>query len=242
MKFIRRSLGLLSLLALGLLPASAQNRVVVNDSIDALMKQGIVPVTVVSDDATIGQLVTFALSAHGAFSVRTNSSVRVTIGRTGTTAVVACDHPSFTFQTTIEARDQDDLALRVADAAVVGLGRAWKLKPLFAATKVAFVSKFTGNQEIYTTNLVHSKTSRVTNLRNTSHSPRWNQDGTRLTFITSAMTGFPEIYSTNGIGNPRGVVTNVRGALGAASSGPDGRLAFASSCLLYTSPSPRDRG
>ena len=107
MKFIRRSLGLLSLLALGLLPASAQNRVVVNDSIDALMKQGIVPVTVVSDDATIGQLVTFALSAHGAFSVRTNSSVRVTIGRTGTTAVVACDHPSFTFQTTIEARDQD---------------------------------------------------------------------------------------------------------------------------------------
>lgn len=229
MKFIRRSLGLLSLLAMGLLSASAQNRVVVNDSIDALMKQGIMPVTVVSDDATIGQLVTFALSAHGAFSVRSNSSVRVTIGRTGTTAVVACDHPSFAFQTTIEARDQDDLTLRVADAAVVGLGRAWKLKPLFAATKVAFVSKFTGNQEIYTTNLVHSKTSRITNLRNTSHSPRWNPDGTRLTFITSAMTGFPEIFSTNGIGNPRGVVTNVRGALGAASAGPDGRLAFASS-------------
>jgi len=229
MKFIRLSLGLLSLAAFGLVPVHAQNRVVVNDSIDALMKQGIMPVTIVSDDAAVGSSVSFALSAHGAFSVRTNSSVRVTIGRTGTTAVVACDHPSFAFQTTVEARDQDDLALRVADAAVVGLGRAWKLKPLFAATKVAFVSKYTGNQEIYTTNLVHSKTSRITNLRNTSHSPRWNPDGTRLTFITSAMTGFPEVFSTNGIGNPRGVITNVRGALGAASAGPDGRLAFASS-------------
>ncbi|MEY4402385.1 MAG: hypothetical protein RIR91_420 [Verrucomicrobiota bacterium] len=229
MKFFRLSLGLVTLLAFGAVAASAQTRIVVNDSIDALMKQGIMPVTVVSDDATIGELTTFALGAHGAFSVRANSAVRVTIGRTGTTAVVACEHPSFAFQTTVEGRDQDDLALRVADAAVVGLGRAWKLKPLFAGTKVAFVSKFTGNQEIYTTNLVHSKTARITNLRNTTHSPRWNQDGTRLTFITSAMTGFPELFSTNGIGNPRGVVTNVRGALGAASSGPDGRLAFASS-------------
>jgi len=229
MKFFRLPLAFLTVAIAGLVPASAQDRIVVNDSIDALMKQGIVPITVVSDDQAVGDLVRFGLGAHGAFTLRTSSSVRVTIGRTGTTAVVACDHPSFAFQTTVEGRDQDDLALRVADAAVVGLGRAWKLKPLFAATKVAFVSKYTGNQEVYTTNLVHSKTSRITNLRNTTHSPRWSPDGTRLYFITSAMTGFPEIFSTNGIGNPRGVVTNVRGALGAASAGPDGRIAFASS-------------
>jgi len=229
MKFFRLPLALALAAFAVTAPLPAQDRIVVNDSIDALMKQGIMPITVVSDDQAVGDLVRFALGAHGAFSVRASSSVRVSIGRTGTTAVVACDHPTFGFQTTVEARDQDELALRVADAAVVGLGRAWKLKPLFAATKVAFVSKYTGNQEIYTTNLVHSKTSRITNLRNTSHSPRWSPDGARLYFITSAMTGFPELYSTNGIGNPRGVITNVRGALGAASAGPDGRIAFASS-------------
>ncbi len=229
MKIFRLSLVGLTLLFAGTRQAAAQGRVVVNESIDALMKQGIIPITIVSDDAAVGSLVQFALGAHGSFSVRANSSVRISIGRTGTTAVVACDHASFAFQTTVEARDQDDLALRVADAAVVGLGRAWKLKPLFANTKVAFSSKFTGQQEIYTTNLVHSKTTRVTNLRNTSHSPHWTPDGTRLYFITSALTGFPEIYSTNGMGNPRGVITNVRGALGAASAGPDGRITFASS-------------
>jgi len=229
MKFFRLPLALVAA-AFALSPRlPAQDRIVVNDSIDALMKQGIMPITVVSDDQAVGDLVRFALGAHGAFSVRAASSVRVSIGRTGTNAVVACDHPTFGFQTTVEARDQDELALRVADAAVVGLGRAWKLKPLFAATKVAFVSKYTGNQEIYTTNLVHSRTSRITNLRNTTHSPRWSPDGTRLYFITSAMTGFPEVFSTNGAGNPRGVVTNVRGALGAATAGPDGRIVFASS-------------
>jgi TolB protein len=206
MKFFRLPLALVAA-AFALSPRlPAQDRIVVNDSIDALMKQGIMPITVVSDDQAVGDLVRFALGAHGAFSVRAASSVRVSIGRTGTNAVVACDHPTFGFQTTVEARDQDELALRVADAAVVGLGRAWKLKPLFAATKVAFVSKYTGNQEIYTTNLVHSRTSRITNLRNTTHSPRWSPDGTRLYFITSAMTGFPEVFSTNGAGNPRGDV------------------------------------
>ena len=151
------------------------------------------------------------------------------LGRTGLSAVVACDNAGYAFTTNVEAKDEDQLALKVADAALVGLGRRWQLKPLFADTKVAFVSRFTGYAEIYVTNLARSKTLRLTNYRNTSIGPRWSADGSRVFFISSFRSNWPEIFSTNGMGEAAKVITNVRGALGAASSGPDGCIAFASS-------------
>jgi TolB protein len=193
------------------------------------MAKGIVSVAVVSDDPALGSLVQFALSTHGAIQVSPSSSVKLRIGRSANTAVVACDNALYTFTTNVEARDEDQLALKVADAAIVGLGRKWQLKPMFADTKVAFVSRFTGHAEIYVTNLARSKTMRLTNYRNTSIGPRWSADGSRVFFISSFRSNWPEIFSTNGIGEAAKVITNVRGALGAASSGPDGRIAFASS-------------
>jgi hypothetical protein len=102
----------------------------VDSKIEALMAKGIVSVAVVSDDPVLGSLVQFALSAHGAIEVSPSSSVKLRIGRTANTAVVACDNPLYAFTTNVEARDEDQLALKVADAAIVGLGRRWQLKPL----------------------------------------------------------------------------------------------------------------
>ena len=210
-------------------PLFSQDKVVVNEDIAALAAKGIVSVAVVSDDPVLGSLVQFALSTHGAIKVSPNSSVKLRIGRTANTAVVACDNALYMFTTNVEARDEDQLALKVADAALVGLGRKWKLKPMFADTKVAFVSRYTGHPEIYVTNLARSKTMRLTNYRSTSIGPRWSADGSRVFFISSFRSNWPEIFSTNGIGEAAKVITNVRGALGAASSGPDGRIAFLSS-------------
>lgn len=207
----------------------AQDRVVINESIDAEIKRGVMPVTILCDDLSLASMVKFAVNAHGAFSVRNGSSLQVKIGRNGVTAAVACDNPRATFQTTVEAKDEDELALRVADAIIVGLGRTWQLKPLFADTKVAFVSRYTGHAEIYSSNLIFSRTRRLTNLASTSVAPRWSNEGSRIYFVTSARSGFPEIFSTNGSDKPRKVIVDVRGALGGASSGPDGRLVFASS-------------
>ena len=210
-------------------PLFGQGNVVVNDDIAAQARRGLVSVAVVSDDPTLGSLVQFALSTHGAIQISSGSSVKVRIGRTGLSAVVACDNAGYAFSADIEAKDEDQLALKVSDAALVGLGRRWQLKPLFADTKVAFVSRFTGYAEIYVTNLARSKTLRLTNYRNTSIGPRWSADGSRVFFVSSFRSNWPEIFSTNGLGEAAKVITNVRGALGAASSGPDGRIAFASS-------------
>ncbi len=210
-------------------PLFGQGNVVINEDINALAAKGIVSVAVLSDDPALGAMVQFALSAHGAIQVSPNSPVKVRIGRTALAAVVACDHPSCAFTTNVEGRDEDQLVLRVADAALVGLGRRWQLKPLYADTKVAFVSRYTGHAEIYVTNLARSKTMRLTNYRNPSIGPRWSADGSRVFFISSVRSSWPEIFSTNGIGEASKVIVNARGALGAASSGPDGRIAFASS-------------
>jgi TolB protein len=223
-----RLLALCSCLCLSLV-ASAQDRVVVNDSIEGEVQRGVVPVTLVADDQTFGDQVRVALGMHGAISLRAGSSLRVVVSRAGLTATAACDNARFAFQTSVEGRDEHDLILQVADAVVVGLGKRWQLKPLFAGTKVAFVSRYSGKQEIYVTNLARSRTLRLTNYQSTSNSPRWSADGARVYFVTSFRSGFPEIFSTNGIGEAAKVITNVRGALGGASSGPDGRIAFASS-------------
>jgi TolB protein len=223
-----RLLALCSCFCLSLV-ASAQERVVVNDSIEGEVQRGVVPVTLVADDQTFGDQVRVALGMHGAISLRAGSSLRVVVSRTGLTATAACDHARFAFQTSVEGRDEHDLILQVADAVVVGLGKRWQLKPLFAGTKVAFVSRYSGKQEIYVTNLARSRTLRLTNYQSTTISPRWSADGARVYFVTSFRSGFPEIFSSNGIGEAAKVITNVRGALGGASSGPDGRIAFASS-------------
>jgi TolB protein len=153
----------------------------------------------------------------------------VRIGRGGLAAVVSCDNALCAFTSNVEGKDEDQLALRIADAAIVGLGRRWQLKPLFADTKVTFVSRRTGSAEIYVTNLARSKTLQLTKYGNTSIGPRWSADGSRVFFISSFRSNWPEIFSTNGYGEASKVIVNVRGALGAASSGPDGRIAFASS-------------
>jgi TolB protein len=210
-------------------PLFAQGNVRVDTEIDGSISRKIVPVAIVSDDPVLRDLVQFALSTHGAIEISAGSSVKVRIGRSGLAAVVACDNALYAFSTNVEGKDEEQLALRVADAAIVGLGRRWQLKPLFADTKIAFVSKRTGKDEIYVTNLARSKTLQLTKYGSTSIGPRWSADGSRIFFISSFRAGWPEIFSTNGYGEAAKVITNARGALGAASSGPDGRIAFASS-------------
>ena len=177
-------------------PVFGQGNVRIETDIAGYAKRKIVPVAIVSDDPTLGSLVQFALSLHGGIEINPTSSVKVRIGRTALAAVVACDNPTYAFSTEVEAKDEDQLALKVADAAIVGLGRRWQLKPLFADTKVAFVSRRTGNAEIYVTNLARSKTLQLTNYRNTSIGPRWSADGSRVFFISSFRSNWPEIFST----------------------------------------------
>ncbi len=221
---------LLALLAVLLAsPLFAEPNVVVNTGIEGSINRKVMPVAIVSDDPVLGNLVQTALSAHGAIELSAGSPVKVRIGRSGLAAVVSCDSPLCTFSTNVEGKDEDQLALRAADAALVGIGRRWQLKPLFDGTKVSFVSRRTGKAEIYVTNLARSRTLQLTKYGSTSIGPRWSADGTRVFFISSFRSGWPEIFSTNGYGEAAKVITNVRGALGAASSGPDGRLAFASS-------------
>ncbi len=220
----------LAFLLAALVPALAlaQGNVVVTDPVTADLQRGQVSVSVVCDDRSLGELVQYALSLHGAVRLQPNGAARVVISRQGVSATVACDVPRFAFQKDVRGRDEEELALLAADAVLVGVGRALRLRPLYAGTKVAFTSRGSGHDEICKTTLVRARTLLLTSYRNTSIAPRWNADGTRINFISS-LDGFPGLYTTDGVGAPRPLLTGVRGAIGAASSGPDGRLVFVSS-------------
>lgn len=205
----------------------AQSKVVVSDSVDAELSRGRVAVSIVSDNDNLGNLVRYALSLHGAIMLQPNGAARVVISRRGTSATVACDVARFAFQQEVQGRDEEELALKAADAVIVGVGRALRLRPLYAGTKVAFTSRASGHDEIYKTTLVRLRIRVLTSYRNTSIAPRWNADGTRINFISS-LDGFPGLYTTDGA-SVRPLLTGVRGAIGAASSSPDGRLVFVSS-------------
>jgi hypothetical protein len=53
----------------------AEERVVINDNIEATVQSGVIPITITCDDPTLGAMVRAALNAHGALSVRNGSSV-----------------------------------------------------------------------------------------------------------------------------------------------------------------------
>ena len=107
----------------------AQGNTKIEKEIDGLISRKIMPVAIVSDDPVLGSLVQSALSTHGAFEISPTSSVKVRIGRGGLAAVVSCDNALYAFTSNVEGKDEDQLALRIADAAVVGIGRRWQLKP-----------------------------------------------------------------------------------------------------------------
>ncbi|GBL43590.1 hypothetical protein EMGBD4_10890 [Verrucomicrobiota bacterium] len=95
-----RLFALLSALGLSLI-APAQERVIVDGSIDGVVPRDGVPINVVADDRAFGDQVRAALGVHGALNLRPDASARVTISRSALTATAACDHPRFAFQTSV---------------------------------------------------------------------------------------------------------------------------------------------
>jgi len=226
------------LLALASLPAAlpAQGGITVTDDVSAQVSAQRITVQVSGTDAALTEQVRQALALHGAFAVTTSSGVRVNLDRAGAGARVTCAQPGYAFETEVQGRDTGELALRAADAAVVGLGSRFKLRPLFADTRVAFLSRLgVGRHEVYAGNLLMRGVRPLTRLNCENQGPRWSADGNRVFFVSYAK-GVPDLYSAPyPFGEPRPVIAGLRGTLSGGAASPDGRrLAFSSSNLGKT--------
>jgi Tol biopolymer transport system component len=228
----------LLLLALAAFPLAlvAQGRVTVTDDVSAQVAAQRITVQLSGTDAALTEQVRQALSLHGAFTVSTASGVRVSLDRAGNGARVACAQPGYAFETEVQGRDVGELALRAADAAVTGLGRRFNLRPLFADTRVAFLSRTgPGRHEILAGNLLMRGVRPLTRLNCDNLGPRWSADGNRVFFVSYAK-GVPDLYTAPyPFGESRAVIAGMRGTLSGGAASPDGRrLAFSSSNLGKT--------
>lgn len=219
-----------------LLPTARGQGVTVTEDVSAQVSAQRVQVQVSGTDAALTEQVRQALGLHGAFTVSSGAGVRVSVDRAGNGARVSCAQPGYAFETEVQGRDTGELALRAADAAVVGVGRRFNLKPLFAETRVAFLSRLgVGRHEVYAGNLLMRGVRPLTRLNCDNQGPRWSSDGNRVLFVSYAK-GVPDLYAAPyPFGESRPVISGMRGTLSGGAASPDGRrIAFSSSNLGKT--------
>ena len=95
-------------------------------------------------------------------------------------------------------------------------------------TRIAYVSEFQGNSDVYVMNADGTGQTNLTNLPGLNRDPAWSPDGDRILFTRDrGLT--PEIYAMNSDGTSQTNLTEHGATDGWASWSPDGgKIAFAS--------------
>lgn len=185
-------------------PAIAQD-VTVQSSASALIRQGILPIRVKSDNQRLAGQVRAALNMHGAFSVSnpTTSSAMIFVTANADGSLIAKGEgadPAFAGTVfAVGTPDNADAVAKLCDEIIVAVGKkyGWGLKPLFSKTKVAFSSDRSGFKEIWWTDLRFAgKIKPLTNHRSISIAPHWSPDGNRILY-TTYRAGPADVYSVN---------------------------------------------
>ncbi|HVU23543.1 MAG TPA: biopolymer transporter Tol [Opitutus sp.] len=220
---MQKILPLLVLLVSAGAPALAQREIGV---VDVRAEKNTVPVRVSASTAELNQLALEAFRVHGRyrltaasfaydirFSLVAPAAVRVDISRGGSGA------PEYS--QTVNGSSQRDALLRAADVAVErtnGMG----LRGFFAS-QLAFISKRTGNDEIYTSDLFFGELRQLTHQRAHALTPRWSPDGQKLLFTSYFKSGFPDIFELDLGTYQWNTFVSFKGTNSGARFSPDGR-------------------
>lgn len=193
--------GLLAASCLGL-QANTTGDVAVDAGIQAIIRQGILPVRIESSDAALGALVRHALSFHGAFDTKASprSAAVIRVANSGDSLSATASGLSKAFAGTLSVAGTDNAAVAaLCDKIVVAVGKkySWDLKPIFSKTKLAFSSSKTGFREIYFSDLLFRNIRKATSHKRIAIMPHWDPAGTRLLYTTYHASGAADVYSVN---------------------------------------------
>ncbi len=192
--------------------------------VDVAADNKTLPVRVSANVPELNSLALQAFGAHGryrvvaagfAYDIRftevTPAQVRVDIDRLGQTVG----------SQVVTGTSARNALLRAADVAVEktnGLG----LRGFFAS-KLAWVGKSTGHDEIYTGDLFFGTARQFTHDRSITFTPRWSPDGTELLYTSYYHSGSPDIFLLNLSTYQRSTFVSFRGSNSGARFSPDGR-------------------
>lgn len=123
------------------------------------------------------------------------------------------------YSRTVKGRDLQDSILRACDIAI----KATLDIEGFFAGKLAYVRKYQGVAEIYTSDLLFNRIQPLTADRTHVASPDWSPDGTKLLYTTYHKTGFPDIYMMDVRNGRRIAVADFGGTNSSPAFSPNGQ-------------------
>jgi TolB protein len=192
--------------------------------VDVAADNKTLPVRVSANTPELNSLALQAFGAHGRYHVvavgyafdihfaeLTPTQVRVDISRLGQTVG----------SQVVTGTGARNALLRAADVAVEktnGLG----LRGFFASS-LAWVSKRTGHDEIYTSDLFFGNIRQITHDQSITFTPRWSPDGSKLLYTSYYHSGSPDIFLINLASYERSTFVSFRGSNSGARFSPDGR-------------------
>jgi TolB protein len=93
----------------------------------------------------------------------------------------------------------------------------------FFTSKLVFVAKRTGYDEIYTSDLFFGDVKQITHDRAITMTPRWSPDGEKVIYTSFFRSGFPDIFTIDLGGYQRTTFVSLKGTNSGAHYSPDGR-------------------
>lgn len=182
----------------------------------------------VSGDAELAGWATKAINAHGAFDVKPGATLKFNFTKSGANAVTVTVSGAQAFSATATGADSMQALWGAVDAAIVAAGKKFAVKPMFAATKLAFVRE-TGpdRKEIYAGDLMLPTARAVTNHGALSYSPNWTPDGRAVYYTSHYKNGAADVFRAE-IGGGVSPVAAYKGTNTGGAVSPDGsRVALA---------------
>ena len=197
--------------------------------VESIAKGGNYRSVAVSGDASLAGWAQKAIAAHGAFEVKASAPLKLNFTRVSDTAVRVTLAGSESFEATAQGRDEMDALWRAVDAAIVVAGKKYAVKPVFAATKLAFVRELgPGRKEIYTGDLMLPTASAVTGHGKLSYSPHWAPNGKAIYYTTHFKSGAADVYRVDLGSRAVSPIATYKGTNTGGACSPDGsRIALA---------------
>jgi TolB protein len=182
----------------------------------------------VTGDAELAGWASKAINAHGAFDVKPSARLKFNFVKSGANGVTVTVSGSQNFSATATGSDTMQALWAAVDAAIVAAGKQYAVKPMFAATKLAFVRELSSvASEIYAGDLMLPTARAVTGHGKRSQSPQWAPDGRAVYYTSYFRSGGADVFRAELSGGVSPIATYKGTNTGGAVS-PDGsRVALA---------------
>ena len=203
-----------------------------------------IPVTVSGSTPELTNLAKQAFGAHGRFRVVSTGGsfdikfapvgtgqVQVTVTKTGSrlsvetqvgtrmiTSESAPSGGSVVLNQVAQGTSVRNAFFRAADAAVTATSG---LKGFFA-TRLAFISEYSGKSEVFTGDLFFGEVRQITKDNAQAMRPRWSPDGGKILYTSFYKSGFPDIFTLDLNSMQRTTFVSFKGTNSGARFSPDG--------------------